>query len=142
MRRPLSFSPEIESVLREYAYSEENLADLRAAYRHGVFANKLTPREAVMYALNLTASAGPLTIKPQPVPEEVELMNKEDYASPEHAIFSLSELSGMGHEIIPALRAAWKRGVDNPGIDPFYRAASLAINQYDSQDADLLPNKE
>ena len=51
----------------------------------------------------------------------------------------MAEYSGLGYEIIPALRAAWLRGVDSAD-DPFARASDLAIMQYDSRDSDLLPS--
>jgi hypothetical protein len=72
---------------------------------------------------------------------DVELLDEYDYESPEHAIFALAELSGEGYEMIPALRAAWLRGIrDNES--PFARAAVLASALYDSKDADLLPKLE
>ncbi len=72
---------------------------------------------------------------------DVQLLDEHDYESPEHAIFALAELSGEGYEIIPALRAAWLRGIrDNES--PFARAAVLASALYDSKDADLLPRQE
>ena len=66
--------------------------------------------------------------------------NEEEYASQEHAIFSLAEFSGLGYETIPAIRAAWMRGIKN-NENPFERAAVLASALYDSPDADLLPKK-
>jgi hypothetical protein len=42
--------------------------------------------------------------------------------------------------MIPALRAAWLRGVKN-NESPFDRAVVLASALYDSQDADLLPKQ-
>jgi hypothetical protein len=71
----------------------------------------------------------------------VTLKDEQEYHSPEHAIFSMAELSGEGYEIIPALRAAWLRGV-RENESPFDRAAVLASALYDSKDADLLPIKE
>jgi len=68
----------------------------------------------------------------------VEIKNEKDYASPEHAIFALAEFSGAGYEIIPALRASWARAVKN-NETPFKRAMDLAVNLYNSNDADLLP---
>jgi starvation-inducible DNA-binding protein len=69
----------------------------------------------------------------------VELKDESAYNSPEEAIYSLAEFSGLGYEIVPALRAAWKRGVrDN--VSAFKRAADLAIETYESIDSDLLPN--
>lgn len=71
----------------------------------------------------------------------VELQDESEYYSPEHAITAMAELSGEGYEIIPALRAAWLRGMrDNES--PFDRAAVLASALYSSKDADLLPVKE
>lgn len=72
---------------------------------------------------------------------DVELRDEHDYESPEHAIFALAELSGQGYELIPALRAAWLRGVRDKE-SPFARAAVLASALYDSKDADLLPRQE
>ena len=71
----------------------------------------------------------------------VELREEHEYESPEHAIIAMAELSGEGYEIIPALRAAWLRGIrDNES--PFDRTAVLASALYDSKDADLLPMKD
>ena len=68
----------------------------------------------------------------------VELREEYEYESPEHAILAMAELSGQGYEIIPALRAAWLRGIrDNES--PFHRTAILASALYNSKDADLLP---
>lgn len=70
-----------------------------------------------------------------------DLKNELDYESPEHALIAFAELSGEGYEIIPALRAAWLRGVrDNES--PFERAMVLASALYNSKDADLLPVRE
>lgn len=68
----------------------------------------------------------------------IELHDEMDYDSPEHALFALAEYSGMGYEVIPALRASWLRAASNdePAFD---RAKELAIELYDSRDADLLP---
>ena len=67
-----------------------------------------------------------------------EPLDEESYETPEHAIFALAELSELGYDAIPALRAAWMRGVrDNES--PFTRAAVLASALYASKDADLLP---
>jgi hypothetical protein len=71
----------------------------------------------------------------------IELKNESEYEDPEDALLAFAEYSGLGYESIPAFRAAWRRGV-NAGESPFDRAASLAINLYDSEDADLLPNPE
>jgi hypothetical protein len=68
----------------------------------------------------------------------VEIKHEHEYESPEHAIFALAELSGQGYEMIPALRAAWLRGIrDNES--PFARATVLASALHKSKDADLLP---
>ena len=72
---------------------------------------------------------------------DIELRDEHDYESPEHAILALAELSGQGYEIIPALRAAWIRGIRDKE-SPFTRAAVLASALYDSRDADLLPREE
>jgi starvation-inducible DNA-binding protein len=71
----------------------------------------------------------------------VSLLPESTYASPEEAIFSMAEFSGLGYETIPAFRAAWKRGVSN-SESPFERAAMLAVDLYKSKDADLLPKLE
>lgn len=68
------------------------------------------------------------------------LLPEHEYASQEEAIFSLAEFSGLGYETIPAIRAAWMRGIKN-NENPFERAAVLASALYDSPDADLLPKK-
>jgi hypothetical protein len=71
---------------------------------------------------------------------EVSLKDENEYESPEHAIIALAELSGQGYEMIPALRAAWLRGIrDNES--PFDRATVLASALYASRDADLLPKE-
>ena len=72
---------------------------------------------------------------------DIELRREDDYESPEHAIFALAELSGEGYDIIPALRAAWLRGIRD-SESPFTRTAVLASALYDSRDADLLPREE
>lgn len=69
---------------------------------------------------------------------EVNILAEQEYATSEHAIFALAEMSGQGYEIIPALRAAWLRGVRDKE-SPFARAALLASGLYNSSDADLLP---
>lgn len=71
---------------------------------------------------------------------EVALKSLDEYGSPEHAIYSMAEYSGLGYEIIPALRGAWLRGVRD-GDTPFNRAYELATKLYDSKDSDLLPRK-
>ena len=72
---------------------------------------------------------------------DIELRDEQDYESPEHAILALAELSGQGYEIIPALRAAWLRGIRDME-SPFARTAVLASALYNSKDADLLPREE
>ena len=67
-----------------------------------------------------------------------ELLSEDDYESPEHAILAMAELSALSYDVIPALRAAWLRGVrDNES--PFDRAAVLASALDKSKDSDLLP---
>lgn len=71
----------------------------------------------------------------------VELLpTSDDYESNEHAIHTIAEFSGLGYEVIPAIRASWIRGLKN-NENPYERAAVLASALYDSQDADLLPKK-
>ena len=70
----------------------------------------------------------------------VELLSEEDYESQEHAIHVLAEFSGLGYDVIPAIRAAWLRGLKNEE-NPYERAAILATALYSSPDADLLPKK-
>ena len=71
---------------------------------------------------------------------QVALKSADEYGSPEHAIYSMAEYSGMGYEVIPALRGAWLRGVRDGDV-PFERAYELATKLYTSKDADLLPKK-
>ena len=71
---------------------------------------------------------------------EVALKSADQYGSPEHAIYSMAEYTGLGYEVIPALRGAWLRGVRDGDV-PFQRAYELATNLYSSKDADLLPKK-
>jgi hypothetical protein len=71
---------------------------------------------------------------------EVSLKDENEYESPEHAVIALAELSGQGYEMIPALRAAWLRGIQN-NESPFDRATVLASALYASKDADLLPRE-
>lgn len=87
-------------------------------------------KEAAMTASAVAAAELSLTLK-----EEYE------YASPEHAIVSFAEFSGLGYESIPAFRAAWKRAVVD-SENPFNRAKDLAVEMYASKDADLLPKKK
>ena len=71
----------------------------------------------------------------------VSLRDETDYASSEDAIVAFAEFSGLGYEVIPAIKAAWLRGVrDNE--NPFDRAKELSIMLYDSKDSDLLPVKK
>ena len=71
---------------------------------------------------------------------EIALKSADEYGSPEHAIYSMAEYSGLGYEAIPALRGAWLRGVRDGDV-PFERAYTLATKLYESKDADLLPKK-
>lgn len=71
----------------------------------------------------------------------IELREQHEYDSTEHALTEFAEYSGLGYEIIPSLRAAWKRGVEN-NENGFDRARELATMTYDSVDSDLLPNVE
>ena len=69
----------------------------------------------------------------------VTLLEEHEYYSPEHAIVAMAEYSGLGYDVIPALRAAWLRGVDERE-DPFERAKALAVYCYENdRDSDLLP---
>lgn len=70
----------------------------------------------------------------------IALKSADEYGSPEHAIYSMAEYSGLGYEAIPALRGAWLRGVRDGDV-PFERAYTLATKLYESKDADLLPKK-
>jgi hypothetical protein len=71
----------------------------------------------------------------------VTIKDLEEYESTEDAITTLAEFSGLGYEIIPALRATWLRAVKD-GEEPYSRARNLAEYTYDSKDADLLPQFE
>lgn len=71
----------------------------------------------------------------------IELQDENLYEGPEEALVAMAEYSGLGYESIPVFRAAWRRGVLN-NESPFDRAARLAIDLYDSEDADLLPKQE
>lgn len=71
----------------------------------------------------------------------IELLDEIEYATSEHAIVAMAEYSGLGYEIVPALKSAWIRGVESDE-DPFSRAKELAVDLYDSRDADLLPRTE
>jgi hypothetical protein len=72
---------------------------------------------------------------------DVFVLSKEEYASNEHAIYSMAEYSGFGYEVIPSLKASWLRA-EKAGEDSFERALDLAINLYESSDSDLLPRME
>jgi hypothetical protein len=72
---------------------------------------------------------------------DVSVLSREDYASNEHAIYSMAEYSGFGYEIIPSLKASWLRA-EKTGEDSFERALELATNLYESSDSDLLPRME
>jgi hypothetical protein len=65
----------------------------------------------------------------------------EEFQSPEHAIFALAEYSGLGYDLIPAVRAVWNRA-ESFGDNPFERAFAFVTNLYSSPDADLLPKQE
>ena len=71
----------------------------------------------------------------------IELMREDMYDTSEHAILAMAEYSGLGYDVIPAFRAAWIRGV-NANQNPFARAKELAVDLYESKDADLLPTKK
>lgn len=71
----------------------------------------------------------------------VEHIPEAETSSPEHAIFNLAEISGMGYEVIPALRAAWRRGTESHEFGtPYERAHRLATDPT-SPDNDLLPKR-
>jgi len=69
---------------------------------------------------------------------ETQLTVDLNYETPEQAVVALTELSGLGYEAEPAIRASWLRAVRN-GEDPFKRASMLATMKHNSLDADLLP---
>jgi hypothetical protein len=71
----------------------------------------------------------------------IELQDQDSYETPEDALYAMTEYSGLGYEAISSFRAAWRRGVKNDE-NPFDRAVELAIDLYNSRDADLLPKKE
>lgn len=97
--------------------------------------NDLLPQEHPKSSASILASAA--------AAEELylELSAAEDYETSEHALVEFAEYSGLGYEIIPALRAAWKRGIDE-NKSGFERAKELATLTYASKDADLLPQNE
>lgn len=71
----------------------------------------------------------------------ISIKPESEYSGPEDVIYSLAEYSGLGYEVVPALRAVWKRAIDNYE-PPFDRAVQLATKLYESTDADLLPTKQ
>jgi starvation-inducible DNA-binding protein len=70
----------------------------------------------------------------------VILKEEKEYNSSEDAIVALAEYSDLSYDVIPALRAAWRRA-DAANENPFERAKELAINLYSSRDRDLLPHE-
>ena len=97
--------------------------------------NDLLPKEHPKSSASILASAA--------AAQElyVELGAPEDYETSEHALVEFAEYSGLGYEVIPALRAAWKRGIDK-NESGFDRAKELATLTYTSKDSDLLPQSE
>lgn len=71
----------------------------------------------------------------------VALRPFDEYESTEDVILALAEFSDLGYEVMPSLRASWKRAVAAQE-DPFERAFELATLHYDSRDADLLPRAD
>lgn len=71
----------------------------------------------------------------------VEVPEINNFDRPEDAILALTEFSGLGYEVEPAIRASWIRAV-NRGDNPYVRAKHLAESTYKSLDADLLPVQE
>jgi starvation-inducible DNA-binding protein len=71
----------------------------------------------------------------------ITLKNEKEYASTDEALVAMAEYSGLSYSAIPALKAAWTRGVkDNE--NPFERAKNLSVSLYNSKDADLLPRRK
>lgn len=71
----------------------------------------------------------------------ITLKNEKEYSSPDEALVAMAEYSGLSYAVIPALKAAWTRGVkDNE--NPFERAKNLSVSLYNSKDADLLPRRK
>jgi starvation-inducible DNA-binding protein len=95
--------------------------------------NDLLPKAHPKSSKGVTASADPIEDE-----LTITLRDEESYASSEDALVAFAEFSGEGYEIIPSLRAAWMRGVEN-GENPFERAKTLATLLYNSKDSDLLP---
>ncbi len=58
---------------------------------------------------------------------------------PEDYVLAMTELSGLGYDVEPAFRATWMRGVSDGNSRQ--RCMYLAVDKYDSQDADLLPTR-
>jgi hypothetical protein len=98
------------------------------------------PKSSKKNAASLTAAGYLVEINTKEA-STVKILPREEYVSDEHAIFSLAEYSDLSYDIIPSIRASWNRALEL-GVDPFERASELAINLYDSPDADLLPKKE
>jgi hypothetical protein len=72
---------------------------------------------------------------------EVVIPEKDEHSSKEYVIHCMAEFSDMGYEIIPSLRAAWRRA-EQDGDDPYDRTLSLVTDTYRSRDYDLLPRLE
>lgn len=70
-----------------------------------------------------------------------ELKLEEEYDSPEEAIFSMTEFSGLGYDAEQAFRASWLRALRN-NDNPYKRTSLLATMTYDALDSDLLPTRE
>ena len=134
--RDFSFSKDVEVRLLDLSYSNKvEYNTLRSRYRHAIVASGMTTHDALNYI------ASPVYKEPfglPDVPDEVAPLDESEYVSAEHAITMLAEYSGLGYDVIPALRGAWIRAVQNKE-DPYKRALDLAYNTYNSPDADLLP---
>jgi hypothetical protein len=68
----------------------------------------------------------------------IELPDTNTFSQPEDAVLALTEFTGLGYDVEPAVRASWLRAVRN-GEDPYRRARILAELTYTSLDSDLLP---
>lgn len=136
-RGAASYSALPRPSVTRHEYALTRVSAFCTLLSHPAQANPNYTQDFDLLPLNhaLTASANPTDDLPDLV---VSLQDLEDYRSPEHAIFSLAEYSGLGYDIIPALRASWVRGV-NAHEAPFDRARNLAAKLYKSPDADLLP---
>lgn len=100
--------------------------------------NDLLPKSHPKSSNSLTGMTASLVASDELL---VSLRDETDYASSEDAIVAFAEFSGLGYEVVPAIKAAWLRGVrDNE--NPFDRAKELSIMLYDSKDSDLLPVKK